>query len=283
MVTAEVKLAISIVLYAPEMAVLQDTLQSLARAVSYAKSYHQLTYTALYLINNGPENEMFLRQLQSLCRHLKGRQGIDTVELITGHGNVGYARGHNLAIMNNQSNSHFFLILNPDAILAEDSLYHALQFMAQNTQAGLLVPAVSNGNGKRQYLCKRYPSVFDFLLRGFAPVTIKKWFAQRLARYEMRDVINDSVVWDIPIVSGCFMLFRYPVLKQLHGFSAAFFLYFEDFDLSLRVTQVSRIVYVPTVCITHFGGEAAKKGWQHIGFFLHSGIIFFNRHGWKWF
>ena len=273
------KLAISIVLYAPDMDVLHNVLQSLEQAVGYAKKCHELTVATLYLVDNGPADTITAQQLQ---RYLQGEY-IDNVELLTGHGNVGYAKGHNLAMVNDQTNSDFFLVLNPDVIIAENSLYHALQFLTENAQAGLLVPAVQNSKGERQYLCKRYPSVFNFLLRGFAPDIVKKLFNKRLADYEMRDVIADTVVWDVPIVSGCFMLFRYSLLKQLNGFSAAFFLYFEDFDLSLRVAEVNRIVYVPTVRIIHFGGEAAKKGWQHISFFLRSGIIFFNRHGWKWF
>ena len=88
----------------------------------------------------------------------------------------------------------------------------------------------------------------------------------------MADQLNNhDVLWDPPIVSGCFMLFRTDVLQQLEGFDPRFFLYFEDFDISLRAGRVSRIAYVPQVKVVHHGGHASRKGWRHIWMFGRSG------------
>jgi GT2 family glycosyltransferase len=173
-------------------------------------------------------------------------------------------------------------VLNPDVLVAKDCLTEALLFLIAHPEVGLLTPAVVDGEGSRQYPCKRYPTVLDLFLRGFAPSFLRRLFQKRLDHYEMRDVIGDEVVWDVPIVSGCFMLFRHWVLKQLGGFSSAYFLYFEDFDISLRTARVARIAYVPKVRITHFGGRAADKGWRHISLFLSSLVTFYKQHGWRW-
>jgi GT2 family glycosyltransferase len=99
----------------------------------------------------------------------------------------------------------------------------------------------------------------------------------------MRDLINDrDIVWDPPIVSGCFMLFRTSVLKKLAGFDARYFLYFEDYDLSLRTHEVARVAYAPAVRVLHHGGGAARKGSAHIRMFVASAYKFFSRFGWKW-
>jgi len=99
----------------------------------------------------------------------------------------------------------------------------------------------------------------------------------------MHDQINDrDVVWDPPIVSGCFMMFRTSVLKQLAGFDPRYFLYFEDYDLSLRTHAVARVAYVPNVRVLHHGGGASRKGSSHIRMFISSAFKFFNRFGWKW-
>jgi GT2 family glycosyltransferase len=73
------------------------------------------------------------------------------------------------------------------------------------------------------------------------------------------------------------------VLKRLGGFDPRYFLYFEDFDLSLRTPQHARIAYVPSVRIVHHGGGAARKGLRHVRLFLTSAIRFFDQHGWTWF
>ena len=98
----------------------------------------------------------------------------------------------------------------------------------------------------------------------------------------MRDLMHDQVVWNPTVVSGCFMLFRTAVLKELGGFDPSFFLYFEDFDLAIRSTRVTRVAYVPQVSIVHYGGNAARKGVKHVRMFAGSAFRFYNKHGWKW-
>lgn len=99
----------------------------------------------------------------------------------------------------------------------------------------------------------------------------------------MQDRINEfDVVWDPPIVSGCFMLFRTEPLKALKGFDPRYFLYFEDYDLSLRTAKLARIAYVPAVRVIHHGGGASRKGMAHVRMFVASAFKFYNRFGWKW-
>jgi GT2 family glycosyltransferase len=270
-------LNISIVTYRPDVTVLRDALSSLALAVACAKRTAHLGTARLSLVDNTPPRYGSVNAatlLDSVC------DGFDHIEVVGGHGNIGYGAAHNLAIV--KTDSDFHLILNPDVLIEETALTEALTFMKRHPEVGLLAPAAVDGKGTPQYLCKRYPAVFDLLLRGFAPTILRSLFRGRLHDYEMRDRIGEGVVWDVPIVSGCFMLFRYSVLRQLQGFSPAFFLYFEDFDVSLRAARIARIAYVPSVRIAHFGGYAARKGWRHIALFAQSARIFFNRHGWKW-
>ncbi|HIB84125.1 MAG TPA: hypothetical protein EYO59_05890 [Chromatiaceae bacterium] len=98
----------------------------------------------------------------------------------------------------------------------------------------------------------------------------------------MRELVSDGVEGNIPLASGCFMFFRTKLLRVLDGFSPDYFLYFEDYDLSMRVHELSDIVYVPMVRITHFGGHAAGKGLRHIWMFSVSAYRFFSRWGWRW-
>ncbi len=199
---------------------------------------------------------------------------------VSGHGNVGYGRGHNLAIA--EVRSRFHLVLNPDIDLAEDALLKAVDFLADHPEVGLLAPRVGDDEGGLQYLCRRYPTVWDLFVRGFMPARVRSAFERRLARYEMRAEINErDVVWDPPIVSGCFMLFRTDVLRQLGGFDPRYFLYFEDYDLSLRAHAAARVAYVPCVRVVHHGGGAARKGRAHIRMFAASAFKFYNRFGWK--
>jgi GT2 family glycosyltransferase len=202
------------------------------------------------------------------------------IELHAGHGNVGFGAGHNIALAGLKGDYH--LILNPDVELEPDALIEAVAFMEANPQCGLLVPAVFEKTGTPQYLCKRYPTVLDFFLRGFAPRWVRNCFRERLDRYELRDVIGNDVLWNPDLVSGCFMFFRTPVLKSVGAFDTRFFLYLEDFDLSIRTSKIAPTAYVPQVRIIHHGGYAARKGLKHVRMFAASTVKFFNKYGWKW-
>jgi len=90
------------------------------------------------------------------------------------------------------------------------------------------------------------------------------------------------VLWDPPVVSGAFMFFRTAVVRQLGGFDTRFFLYLEDFDLTLRAAKVARVAYVPAVRITHYGGNAAHKGFNHVRMFVTAAFRFYRKNGWRW-
>ena len=48
-----------------------------------------------------------------------------------------------------------------------DCLIRGISYLRANIDAAIVSPYVSNFNGEKQFLCKRYPAVFDFFLRGF--------------------------------------------------------------------------------------------------------------------
>ncbi|MFM0286000.1 glycosyltransferase family 2 protein [Paraburkholderia megapolitana] len=267
-------LSVSVVVYRPDLARLVSTLDSFRVACDKLRDARPAFPVELYLIDNGG-----LPDLHAVRQELHAH-GI-ACRVVTGHGNVGYGRGHNLAI--EQTERQYHLVLNPDIDLESDALVRALDFFDANPSLGLLSPRIGDERGQLQYLCRRYPTLLDLGVRGFLPAGARRLFTRRLARYEMRDLINDNdTVWDPPIVSGCFMLFRTSVLKKLRGFDERYFLYFEDYDLSLRTHDASRIVYAPIVRVRHHGGDAAKKGSAHIRMFAASACKFFSRFGWKW-
>ncbi|KWF65324.1 glycosyl transferase [Burkholderia multivorans] len=266
-------LSVSIVVYRPDEVLLDRTLSSLGAACAYLRDTSPGYAIELFLIDNGG-----LGAVDAALDRIFA-QGV-TCTILTGHGNVGYGQGHNLAI--ERSARPFHLILNPDVDLDAQALASALAFFASHPDAGVLTPWVGDDAGEQQYLCRRYPALLDLFVRGFVPVRLRQSFVRRLAHYEMRDVINDhDIVWDPPIVSGCFMLFRTEVLKKLGGFDPRYFLYFEDYDLSLRTHDVARVAYVPSVRVIHHGGGASRKGFAHIRMFAASAFKFYNRFGWR--
>jgi GT2 family glycosyltransferase len=277
-----VTLTISVVTFEPDLTLLERCLRSLAAALDAAREAGRMRAANVVLVDNTGERataEAVVRLGETRFKD----SGV-TMSYLHGHANIGYGSAHNLVM--HGGNTHYHLVLNPDAELATDALAVALGYLDAHPDVGVLAPAVTGPDGAQEYLCKRYPTVLDLALRGSAPAGLRTMFRKRLDRYEMRDLVHaagvDQVITPVPMISGCFMLVRRKAIDATGGFDPAYFLYFEDFDWSLRLNRVTQSVYMPAVHIVHHGGKTARKGWRHRMHFARSGLRFFNKHGWKW-
>ena len=274
-----IKLSISVVCYQTPSHFLDSLAESLVLAINTLFLHRPNSQISLYFIDNSRDT----RDSSNVCRHIRHRlvdQNI-SVELVSGHGNIGYGRAHNLII--DKIDSDYHLVLNPDVTLEHDALHKALVTISLKSNTKILSPFVASPTGEKQFLCKSYPSVLILLIRGLSLPKLRSIFHRRLSQYEMHD-LSESEPTECPmLLSGCFMLFDSEVFKAVEGFDEKYFLYFEDFDLSLRISKFGTLVYDPQVIITHAGGNTGSKGLWHVFRFLESGFKFFNTHGWQWF
>ncbi|MEC7187028.1 MAG: glycosyltransferase family 2 protein [Pseudomonadota bacterium] len=271
-------LHISAVTYDTERSELTNTIDSVMAAAKLLRTSRPDVRICLTVVNNNNRYNIDSSEFDTVLSN--SGFDISALRLIQGHINVGYGCGQNMAFFGQHSKYHLFL--NPDVELDPGCLLAGIDYLEQNPDVGLAGPCVVNRAGVKQFLCKRYPTVLDLLLRGFTPKVIRRFFDARLARYEMHDLSETEPQKDIPITSGCFLLCRSRVVSQIGGFDPKFFLYFEDFDLCMRAGKVSRVAYLPSMRIRHFGGNTARKGLRHILFFMVSAIRFFTKHGWQW-
>jgi GT2 family glycosyltransferase len=269
------RLSVAIVAYRTGADTLSRCLASLGESARLAKASGALAAIDLYLIDNGAPGEPSFAEptLASWPREL------GTPRVRIGHGNLGYGSANNLVLA--EIASDFHLVMNPDVEIEADALPAVLAAFEAHPRVGLVAPAVFGTDGARQYLCKRYPTLWVLFLRGFAPAFIRRMFAGSLERYEMRDAIADRFLTGVPLASGCFMAIRTPHLRHLRGFDPGYFMYFEDYDLSLRLAREGELAYVPAARIVHQGGDASAKGGRHVLWFMRSARRFFSRHGWK--
>jgi GT2 family glycosyltransferase len=269
-------LSVAIVTYRTQPRMLARALESLQRAIVEARAANVLGEVEVFLVDNG-ERDQDRAAAADAVRAWPSQAG--AIHVAAGHGNVGYGRANNLVLGRLRSDVH--LVMNPDVEMAPQALRAGLEALRDHPDVGLVAPDAADARGRRQFLCKRYPSAFVLLLRGFAPRIVQRVFARPLERYEMRDVVGDRFVRGIPLASGCFMLVRTALFVKLGGFDPRFFMYFEDYDLSLRLAREAAIAYAPAIRITHHGGDASRKGLRHVRWFVRSARAFYARHGWK--
>jgi GT2 family glycosyltransferase len=272
------RLSVSIVLHNNSLDMLQRVLASLHRSAAVALAAASIDHVLVEILDNS--SDLAFRSRAAAVAASSLQSDFFEVRYRGLAENRGFGAGHNIAIAELQSDYH--LVLNPDAELAEDALQLGLASLQEDPGIALVSPRVQGEDGAQEFLCKRYPSLFVLLLRPFAPRWIRRLFRRRLYRYEMRDVCGGEREVDVLLASGCFMLARTAALQAVGGFNDNYFLYFEDFDLSIRLGSQGRLVFNPTVRIVHHGGYAASKGMQHVKYFIRSGFTFFRTHGWRW-
>ena len=264
-------LSISIVAYKTNIEIFERALDSVYVSLSQNSSF--LQHSKIIIIDNGNQKNIICSIVKTYIEN--GLQ----INIISSMNNIGYGRAHNLAILNSPSKYH--LILNPDVILSSDVLKLGLEYLEMNSDIAAISPKCFDVNNNVQYIAKTYPNIFVLLVRGIAPKFIKKIFDKKLSKYEVRQIVDKDKISEIEIMSGCFMLCRTEALKEINGFDDRYFLYFEDFAMSIELRRLGRLMHVPSMKIIHFGGNASRKGMSHIFFFISSGLKFFNRYGWK--
>lgn len=270
-------LSVSIVTYSPDLAVLEKCVHDLKQAAKTAIGMRLLSECILTLVDNGPGEEVAPR-LQKLLTTVWDDHECRS-EHLRSSGNVGYAKGHNLAIL--RQNSDFHLILNPDLYMQADALAEALLFAMRHGEVGLITPAVYGPDGQRHYLCKENPTLYDLFCRGFAPHWWQHLAAARMARYEMQQMDYDRTIFGVKYASGCFMWMRGPLLRKLGGFDPAFFMYLEDADLTRRILEVSSTAYVPSVRVVHLWSRGSHtSAWLRL-VMMHSAFVYFRKWGWR--
>jgi GT2 family glycosyltransferase len=196
------------------------------------------------------------------------------VQLRTGK-NLGYGRAHNVAIAQASTNFKYHIVCNPDIHLSPNVLGTLVDYLDRHPDIGLCMPKLVGTDGQEQHCCRRSPVIWDYLSQVVFPNTLGK---QRKYFLEMRDC-DYRTEMNVDCLSGSFMVFRTTVLQTIGGFDERFFMYFEDFDLSMRAGKVARNVYMPGTYVVHERRSAHRRSLRLRFAFAVSALRYFMKWG----
>lgn len=248
----------SIVLFRNRVEELQKALNSVLKSP---------LITTLYLIDNSPTN--ILGILQSVDHR---------IVYIFNSNNIGFGAAHNIALrLSSTTQSKYHFVINPDIYFKDNVIEKMVEYMRLNSLVGMMMPKVLYPDNTIQYLPKLLPSPFNIFLRKIKlPKSIYERF---IDKYELRSVPSD-LIYNTPIISGCFTLVSIEAFNKVGGYDDSFFMYFEDWDLSRRMHHEYQTIYFPVVSIYHNYESGANRSWRLFVIFIRSFIIYFNKWGW---
>ena len=191
--------------------------------------------------------------------------------------NQGFAKACNIGLK--KASGEYILFLNPDTIIAEDSLITCIRFFESNKNCGAIGVKMIDGSGRFLKESKRsFPSPFTSLykLLGLASLFPE---SKTFARYHLGH-LNENEDHEVDVLAGAFMMVRKDVLSETGSFDEAFFMYGEDIDLSYRIQKAGyKNYYLAQTSIIHFKGESTHRdSLKYVKLFYQAMSIFVNKH-----
>ena len=199
------------------------------------------------------------------------------VSFISNKENTGFAKACNQG--GAQASGRYILFLNPDTLLAEDTLQICLQFFAQHADAGALGVRMIDGSGQFLKESKRsFPSPVTSLYKLFGLARVFP-ASPLFSRYHLGHLSNDEN-HEVDVLAGAFMMVRKDVLDRVGGFDETFFMYGEDVDLSYRIQKEGfKNYFVAETEIIHFKGESTRRGsLNYVRLFYKAMSLFVQKH-----
>lgn len=202
------------------------------------------------------------------------------VKYIKSDFNIGFGKGHNISINYCIENDiKYCFIMNYDIdfdILIFDIL---IKYLHENSDVAMLMPKIVNKDYSQQWLPKLQPSPFSIFKRKLNQMSNNILFKTFINKYEFRN-IETSKNYNIPNLSGCFFLLNIELLKYEALFDQRYFLYFEDYDLSRKLTLKYKTVLNNQTFVIHDYQSMANKKFKLFLIFVKSYFKYFNKWGW---
>ena len=171
--------------------------------------------------------------------------------------NLGFGRANNLALRD--AKGEYLLLLNPDTIVAEDTLGRMLEFMRTHPDAGMAGCKLLNGDGSFQLSCRRgFPTPWASFCKLFG---LSRFFPKSriFARYNLTYLPVDAT-YEVDALGGAFMMMSRAAYDATKGFDEDYFMYGEDLDLCYRVQKSGlKVYYVHDTATIHFKGESTRR------------------------
>ena len=220
----------------------------LGAAIESVLAPDQRGLVELVLVDNGNPPEV--------AAELARRAASDPrLVVVTGHGNVGFARGCNIGAR--RARGRVLMLLNPDCRLAPGAIPALLAeagTLGERWMLGCRVvdPDGSDQRGSRRALLTPVTALVEaFRLDRLAPKLLRR---HRLNQHE--SPLPDRTV-PVPAVSGACMMLPAATFRAVGGMDEGYFLHVDDLDLCLRLHRDGvPVLFAPHVEAVHHAGSS---------------------------
>jgi O-antigen biosynthesis protein len=199
------------------------------------------------------------------------------VRLFPQEKNFGFARANNVGIA--QARGRYFLLLNPDTVVQENTIRTMVKFCDEHPRAGLAGCKILNPDGSFQLPCRRsFPTPWVALTKTFG---LSAMFprSRLFGRYNLT-YLDPEATYEVDAISGSFMMIRREAFERVGGLDESFFMYGEDLDYCYRIRSAGfAVYYVHATAIIHYKGESTRRSSiNELRVFYQAMVLFVEKH-----
>jgi len=181
------------------------------------------------------------------------REKFPGVQIVTGQGNVGFARANNIGFR--LSHGRYLLTLNADTEIRPGALRTLVDFADAHPEAAIVAPRLVNPDGTLQHSTFRFPDYRQAFFGFFEKLVPLDSVPN--GRYPPQDYER---VRPVEHTLGAAILARRQVWEQTRGMDEKYGLYFEETDWCYRAKRAGwQLFYIPTAIIVHLGAHSTKR------------------------
>jgi GT2 family glycosyltransferase len=221
----------------------------------------------LVVVDNGSQDD-------SLAQ-LRAAAGADPrLTVVEAGANLGFARASNLGLRSARGDQ--LLFLNPDCIVAPDTIARMRAVMDAHPEAGMAGCLVRNPDGSEQAGCRRsVPTPARSLVRTLG---LARLFPGRFEDFVLTGQPLPASPTPVEAISGAFMFVRRSALERVGPLDEGYFLHCEDLDWCMRFGAAGLpILFVPGVEVLHHKGRSSRDRRVRVLWHMHRGMLRFYR------
>lgn len=179
------------------------------------------------------------------------------VTVIRSDTNVGFAAANNIAV--EAALGKWVLLLNPDTQVLHKGIAKLFQYAVTTDDRTIFGGASVTPEGMVDFRsCWGRPGLWGLTMRALGISSIAR--KSRFFNPEEMPEWNRDSVRHVGVITGCFLMLKKTVWRELNGFDVDYFMYSEETDLCLRAQKrgIARVFY-PHAKVLHIGGASERS------------------------
>jgi len=179
--------------------------------------------------------------------------------------NLGFAGGNNWGA--SKSKGEFLLFINNDTVVEPSLVTVLLNRLQGSTQIGIVSPKINRFSTR---------NIIEYA--GFHPMNFYTGRTKSIGFYKT-DSAEYHQAAETASVHGCAMMIAKYNFEKLSGLCEDYFLYYEEWDLSIRIKNAGLTCwYEPATTVYHLGGQSTGNNSLKEYYLARNRILFVRRH-----